>query len=99
MTTLPLKSLDAETLKQLSPAIREAWRTDNLKVFLAMLIRDSLKQGVNYNVVIATGVVLTWEWLGAYLKKCHAATATVDVSTDLLMSLMRESIPLSLEIS
>jgi hypothetical protein len=99
MTTSHLKSIDAETLKQLSPAIREAWRTDNLKVFLAMLIKDSLKQGINYHVVIASGVVLTWEWLGDYLKKNHAATASVDVSTELLESLMRESITLSLEIS
>jgi hypothetical protein len=99
MTTSHLQSIDAETLRQLTPAIREAWRTDNLKVFLAMLIKDSLKQGINYHVVIASGVVLTWEWLADYLKNHHAATASVEVSSELLQSLMRDSITLSLEIS
>ena len=99
MTTPHLKSIDAETLKQLSPAIREAWRTDNLKVFLAMLIKDSLKQGINYHVVIASAVVLTLEWLNGYLEKNHQAAASVDYSTELLESLVRESITLSLELS
>ncbi len=94
-----LKEIDVETHRQLAPSIREAWRTDNLKVFLAMLIKDSLKQGVNYRVVIASAVVLALEWLNDYLEKNHQATATIDVSTELLESLMRASITLSLEIS
>jgi len=99
MTTTNLKSIDAESLRQLAPSIREAWRTDNLKVFLAMLIKDSLKQGINYRVVIASAVVLTLEWLNGYLEKNHKAKASVDVSSELLEALMRESITLSLEIS
>jgi hypothetical protein len=99
MTTSHLKSLDAETLGKISPAIREAWRKDNLKVFLAILIKDSLKQGMNYHVVIASGVVLTWEWLGDYLEKNHKAKASIDASSELLQSLMRDCITLSLELS
>jgi uncharacterized membrane protein len=99
MKTSHLKSIDSKTLRQLTPAIREAWRTDSLKVFLALLIKDSLKQGINYHVVIASGVVLTLEWLADYLKKNHEATASIEVSSELLQSLMRDSITLSLEIS
>ena len=91
--------MSAETLRQLAPSIRGAWRTDNLKVFLAMLIKDSLKQRINYHVVIASGVVLTWEWLNDYLETNHKAKASVDDCTELLQSLMRESITLSLELS
>jgi hypothetical protein len=92
---MSLRLLSAEELQILAPAIREAWRTDNRNVFLALCIKDSIRQGMGPDVTVASTCVIIREWLDAYLGKNHAAMLRTTDGLGLIVSFLRESVNLA----
>jgi hypothetical protein len=95
MNTSNLRRLNAETIRRLSPSIREDWRTDKMNVFLALCVKDGLKKGQKLEVVVASAGVLIFEWLAGYLKQHHEATALIGDCDEIVVSLMHESVTLA----
>jgi hypothetical protein len=92
---MSLRLLSAEELQKLVPAIREAWRTDKINVFLALCVKDGLKKGQKPEVVIASASVLVLEWLADHLGQHHGAAALIIDCDEIVISLMHESVKLA----
>jgi hypothetical protein len=95
MNTSNLRRLNADTVRRLSPSIREAWRTDKMNVFLALCVKDGLKKGQKPEVVIASASVLVLEWLAGRLEKHHVAAALIEDCDEIVISLVHESVTLA----
>jgi hypothetical protein len=87
--------LSQEELQKLVPSIREAWRTDDTNIFMAMCIRAFIKRGHKPEIIVSTTIVFVREWLVKYLSKNVTATILTDDCRELVLSLVSESVTLA----
>ena len=89
-----MKHLTSKELEQLTPAIREKWRTENYAIFIAICLKVRAK-GDNRALGLVAACVLIMQWLEGYLKDNHAVAAFSDDYKPIVISFLGEVMALS----
>jgi len=90
-----MKHLTSKELEQLTPAIREKWRTENYAIFIAICLKERAKAGDHRAMTLVAACVLIMQWLEGYLKDNHAVAAFSDDYKPIVISFLGEVMALS----